>query len=195
MKIPEVWKDIPGSEKYQVSNYGNFRKKLKKGGYRPIKTYCRKNKWMAVKCDYKGHYKEYIVHKIVSDVFPEPAEDFNEQYFGKKAFDGITDASSLVLRHKNGLIRDNYAGNLEWISKKELGKKTGGQSRAIPVLQLDVKTGKVINFYKSISAAARDNYINDETICMAIRGQLKTAAGYVWKRETSEDWTEEYCDY
>lgn len=168
-KVPEYWLDVPGSSKYQVSNYGNFRKKLKNEKFRDIVTYIRKGKWMAVKVDFNGRYAEYIVHKIVADVFldsPSPGQ---------------------VLYHKNGLIRDNYAGNLEYEYPKKVGEKTGGNSRSIPVLQIDPTTNKVINFYKSIAAAARDNFIHKETISMVIRGKLKTASGYKWRRELIDD--------
>lgn len=168
--IPEYWLDVPGSGRYQVSNYGNFRRKLKNGKHKPIKAYPRKNKWLVVKVDFKGEYKEYEVHKIVAAVFlDEPEEE------------------GMILHHKNTFIQDNYAGNLEWITRVELGRKTGGTtSRSIPVVKYDKDTGEMLDFYRSISDAARDNYIHKETICMAIRGQLKTAAGFVWKREGME---------
>ena len=165
-KIPEYWLNIPGSTRYQISNYGNVRRKLKSGQVKAIKPYVKKEKWMTVKVDLNGKYKEYPVHILVGLTF------LDEPLPGQ------------VLYHKNGLIRDNYAGNLAWEYRKKLGEKTGGRtSRSIPVKQIDLKTGKVINFYKSISAAARDNYIHKETICQVIRGQLKTATGYGWRRE------------
>ena len=168
-KNPEYWAMVPGSSKYQVSDYGHFRRLLKNGKPKPIATYLKHDKWMVVKVDYQGQYKEHIVHKIVADVFIEPPEQPN-----------------MVLHHKNTMICDNYAGNLEWITREQLGRKTGGTtSRSIPVVQYD-KEGNILNFYKSISDAARDNYIHKETICQAIRGQLKTAAGYVWKPEGIE---------
>lgn len=93
-----------------------------------------------------------------------------------------------VLYHKNTMIRDNYAGNLAWIDKKELGKISGGKSnRSIPVLQIDPKTNEVINFYKSMAAAARDNYTHKENISAVIRGEQNTAVGYKWRRETIDD--------
>ncbi len=168
-KIPEYWTSVPGSNKYQVSNYGNFRRIIK-DRIKSIFPYLKKEKWLFVKVDFNGLYKEYQVHKIVASVFLDKPTN-----------------SDMVLYHKNGIITDNYAGNLEWITRSHLGKKTGGQnSRCIPVIQFDIKTGEIINFYKSISAAARDNYIHKETISQVIRGQLKTAAGFGWKIEGTE---------
>ncbi|ACL77365.1 NUMOD4 domain-containing protein [Ruminiclostridium cellulolyticum] len=166
-KVPEYWVMVPGSEKYQVSNYGHFRRILKNGTTKPIKTYPKHNKWNVVKVDFYGKYAERVVHTIVASVFLDsPA------------------TPGLILHHKNGFKFDDYAGNLEWISRQDLGRITGGKtSRVIPVIKLDPKTGEVLNFYNSISSAARDNFIHKETICQVIRGQLKTAAGFGWRRE------------
>lgn len=173
-RTPEYWSEVPGSIKYQVSNYGNFRRKLKNGKFKPIKVYLRKNKWMAVKVDFNGVYQEYHAHVIVAAVFLDAPP-----------------IPGMILYHKNTLIKDNYAGNLEWITREELGKKTGGTTnRSIPVVKYDKDTGEIIDFYRSISDAARDNFIHKETICMAIRGKLKTAAGFVWKKESIEfEWS------
>ena len=169
-KIPEYWVMVPGSMKYQVSNYGNVRKILKSGKTRPIKTYRKHDKCNVVKVDFQGKYGEHVVHTIVAAAFLEKPEP------------------KLVLWHKNGLKFDDYAGNLEWITRKELGKRTGGRTdKCISVLQMDRNTGEVINFYKSIREAARNNYISAESICEVIRGNQKTAAGFRWKREMLDD--------
>lgn len=168
-KIPEVWKKIPNSEQYELSNYGNVRRLLKNGKVKNIKNYVKKNKWVAIKIKIGEIYKERLVHKLMEIWLDSPTHE------------------GMVLWHKNGLITDNYAGNLEWITRKELGKRTGGKTtRNIAVIQIDLKTGQELNWYKNISAAARDNYIHKETICQAIRGQLKTAGGYKWKKSKDE---------
>jgi hypothetical protein len=166
-KTPEYWTSIPGTTKYQISNYGNFRRLLKSGKCKTIKTWPIKNKWLAVKVEYLGKYQEIFVHKLMAAVFLDEGKEGE------------------VIWHKNGFIRDNYAGNLEWISREKLGKRTGANTnRTIAVVQIDPVTNEVINFYKSIAAAARDNYIHKETIYQVIRGKTKTAAGYKWKRES-----------
>jgi hypothetical protein len=140
---PEHWKDIPGSASYQISNYGNVRRKKKSGGYRCIKPFLVKNKWLCIKVDFKGVYKTYAVHHIVA-----------------AAFNIRPTAAGQYLYHKNGLKHDNYAGNLEWMDRKELGKKTGAKAVSIAVEKIDPDTGKVLDYYRSIARAARDNYIH-----------------------------------
>ncbi len=169
-KVPEYWVMVPGSVKYQVSNYGNFRRILKNGKTKHIKTYRKHDKWNVVKVDFQGKYGEHVAHTIVAAAFLEMSEP------------------ELVLWHKNGLKFDDYAGNLEWITRQELGRRTGGKNnKCIPVLKIDRKSGEIIDFYKSIREAARNNYISAESICEVIRGNQKTAAGFRWKREMLDD--------
>ena len=39
-------------------------------------------------------------------------------------------------------------------------------------------------FYRSAAQAARDNYIHKQTIYHVLNGELKTAAGYKWRKES-----------
>jgi hypothetical protein len=162
----ERWKLVKGSSTYQVSDFGNVRRILKSGKLKPIETFCKRKKWMWAKVRIAERYGEYTVQRLVAQAFLDEPESPGQ-----------------VLWHKNGLIRDNHAENLQWISKKALGIKTGGMYRSIAVKQIDVKTGEVINFYKSMSIAGRDNYISDEQIRLVIHGKAKTAAGFFWKRD------------
>jgi hypothetical protein len=167
-KVPEYWMDIEGSKKYQVSNYGSIRRKLKKGGTKPVKPYLKHGKWLVVKIDFKGKYTEWEIHKIVASAFLDPPEE-----------------NGMVLYHKNTQIYDNYAGNLKWITRSDLGKITGGlNSKCIPVVQYDRKTGEVINFFKSIRQAGKETYISNHAICQCVNGKSKSSMGYLWKKES-----------
>jgi len=161
-----MWRDIPGSEKYQISIFGEVRKKLKNNKYRNIKIYIRKHKWMTVKVDFKGTYKEYNVHKLMAAAF---------RLEGK---------AGQVLHHKNGNIRDNHIDNLQWINQVELARKTGGKSNRVSVAKIDPGTGEVLEIYKSGAEAARKNYTHKENIYQAIRGTKNrtTAAGFKWAK-------------
>ena len=167
---PEIWVDIPNSKQYQINNFGDVRRKLKNGKVKSIVTYCVKNKWIAVKVEIGGIYKRRFVHHLMA-----------------RAFHLYQTSPTQLLHHKNGLIRDNRVENLEWIDKGKLGKKTGSMSASKAVRQIDPKTGETINYYKSAAAAARDVYIHKETIYMALRGQLKTAAEFKWERDEEGD--------
>ncbi len=57
---------------------------------------------------------------------------------------------------------------------------------SIPVEKIDPVTGEVLDYYRSIARAARDNYIHQYTIGLVVRGRLKTAAGYKWRKNQAE---------
>ncbi|HOS46355.1 MAG TPA: hypothetical protein PLQ69_07745 [Paludibacter sp.] len=48
-----------------------------------------------------------------------------------------------------------------------------------------IKKGKIINEYKSISDAARDNEISIEAIRKVVRGINNTAKGFYWRVKTT----------
>ena len=167
----ERWRMIKGSTKYEISDRGKIRRVLKNGKTKPIRTYLKANKWMVAKVDYKGVYREHCVHTLVASAFlpPKPAGH--------------------VVYHKNGCITDNDFMNLGWITRKELGRKSGARSdKSIAVIQLDRQTGEIIDFFPTIREAGRKCYISHEAIRCAVIGKQKTAGGFKWKKETFEDW-------
>lgn len=54
--------------------------------------------------------------------------------------------------------------------------------QAIAVKKIDPDTGKVMQTYKSINEAARDNYTETTAICKALHGTWKHHLGYRWVR-------------
>ena len=97
----ETWKKIEYDQRYEVSNFGRFRKKLK-NGYRYLKPF-KKHELYVVKI----RDKELNCARLVANAFIKPLNN-NEQVY-----------------HKNGLQFDNYWRNLEILSPKALGKRVG----------------------------------------------------------------------
>lgn len=93
----EIWKDIIGYEnEYEVSNYGNIRRKIKNlskiediSGYEKV-TLCKNGKCI-----------NYSVHRLVAQTFLVNPED-KEQ-----------------VHHKNFIKNDNNLANLEWVTPQE----------------------------------------------------------------------------
>lgn len=164
----EIWKDIEGSSgKYQISSSGRARRiyKYKKTLLMPYK---RKNKWLFLKININGKLKEIAVHKLV-------AKHFIENKYGLPC-----------IYHKNENITDNFAGNLKWITRQDLGKLTAHKSSGIAVLKIDKDSGKILEEYENMAEAGRINYLHRETIRMCVRGKLKTAGGFKWIIDTGE---------
>ena len=96
--------------------------------------------------------------------------------------------SGCVAYHKNGCQSDNYVNNIVYISRQELGKKTGANSRKQSVVKID-KSGQIVDVYKSARECGRQNYMSYQTIIDRCNGKCKSAFapdGYAYAWEDSE---------
>ena len=90
--------------------------------------------------------------------------------------------------HKNGCQSDNYINNIAYISKIELGKKTGANSRKKSVVKIDC-TGEIVDVYSSAREAARKNFMSYQTVIDRCNRKCKSAFapdGYAYAWEDSE---------
>lgn len=170
----ETWVDIPGYDgKYQIDREANVRRVFPSGKTRLLKPYRKKtsnNQRMVVHLTHKGKSKEVTLIQIVAHVF-----------IGKCP-------KGYVPYHKNGCQHDNYANNIAYISKRELGKKTGASSRRKTVAKID-PNGEAVEFYTSAREAARENYMSYQTVIDRCNGKCKSAFapdGYAYAWEDSE---------
>lgn len=135
----EVWQSIKYDLRYQVSNFGRFRKKNPKNGYRYLKPYRKKNLYMV-----KIKDKEMNCARLVANAFIQPLSLSDRVY------------------HKNKLESDNYYKNLKVVSLKELGKLTGYISKSQRVVE--VKNNEIIRDWPSARKAAKDLFISYQTV-------------------------------
>lgn len=139
-----IFKDDP---RYEVSNFGRFRKKLKKG-YRYLKPYKKRNLYVV-----KLGYKEYNVARLVANEFIRPLKN-NEQVL-----------------HKNGLAFDNFYRNLEILNPKELGKKVGHIARSKRVVE--VKDNEIKRTWRSSRKAGEKLFISRQTVSDYCNNKVK----------------------
>ena len=100
---------------------------------------------MIVKLTRDGKSREEIVMQLIA-----------------KTFLGVPPLGH-VAYHKNGCQYENHIQNISYISKCELGKRTGAKSRRQPVAKIDCN-GEVVEVYSSAREAARKNYMSYQTI-------------------------------
>lgn len=169
----ETWKDIPGYDgKYQADREGNIRRIYQSGKSRLMTAYIKKstrNRRMVVKLTKDGNAKEETMIEIMAKTFLGPKPKDHVPY------------------HKNGVQSDNYINNIAYISRKDLGKLTGKNSRRKPVAKID-KCGEIVEFYPSAREAARKNYMSYQTIIDRCNGKCKSAFApdgyaYAWEDE------------
>lgn len=169
----DLWKDIKGYEgRYQVSYEGKIRSIYKNGKTRELTPYIKNHgrKILQIGLSKNGVKKEIPVHTIVA-----------------QAFIGEPKAGQVVY-HKNGLIRDNWASNLEYIDRKTLGEMTGPGSRRKSVAKINAD-GEIVAVYTSARQAAKENFMSYQTIVDRCNRKVKSPFapdGYAYAWEDSE---------
>lgn len=139
-----IFKDDP---RYEVSNFGRFRKKLKKG-YRYLKPY-KKHELYVV----KTNNKVINASRTVANAFIRPVKD-NEFVY-----------------HKNGLQFDNYWRNLEILTGKQLGKRTGHLATSKRVVE--VKDNEIKRTWRSSRKAGEKLFISRQTVSDYCNNKVK----------------------
>lgn len=91
--------------------------------------------------------------------------------------------------HKNGMKSDNNLENIEYISRKENGKRYGSKGKRKPVAKID-QDGNIVEFYTSAREAARKNGLVCSTIIERCNGKRKSAFApdgfaYAWDNNSS----------
>ncbi|WP_433958571.1 NUMOD4 domain-containing protein [Cytobacillus horneckiae] len=159
----EVWKAITGSDdKFLVSSYGRIKRVYKNHTAFLLPFLHKKSKQLHVKVKFEGKYAGYKVSKLVAFHF-----------IGKPKL-------GEVVHHKNLVITDNYFGNLEYITRNQLGKKTGFKSKSKPVIQLDRDTLEPINEFRSAREAGRKCYLSYQAVLDNCNRKSKSSGGFIF---------------
>jgi hypothetical protein len=150
----EIWKPIDGyGGRYQVNPFGEVRRVCKHKIVR-LTAFNRRGGWFVkLSQNYRG--KDHKVSHLVAAAFLPPKQP------------------GQVLWHKNGVLSDNFAGNLQWISKRELGKRTALLADKRRVVAKVTRGGETIEFYPSARAAAKANHMSYQTVLDRCNGRVK----------------------
>ncbi|AEQ60429.1 HNH endonuclease [Acanthamoeba polyphaga mimivirus] len=167
-KKSEIWKEIPieGFEKYMVSNFGNVKNintdkilsQSNRGGY--FSVYLKPK-------DIDAQQKK--IHRLVALTFVKNKDPENKK----------------VVNHINGDKLDNRAENLEWVTASENVQHAVDNNLITvtkrAVIQCNLKTGKKIKEFESVTDASNETGISTGHICDAANGKWKQAGGFAWK--------------
>lgn len=161
----EVWKDIPGFENYQISNYGNVKSLNygRTGKPKLLKPTVSGKGYLQVRLSKSGKPNALLVHRLVAMAFVQNLNNRKQ------------------INHKDENKFNNNADNLEWCDNQYNNTYNGKYNKiAKPVIQRS-KAGNEIARYKSIREAERKTGIKNITITRCCKGVYKTAGGYVWE--------------
>lgn len=150
----EEWKEIEYDKRYQVSNFGRFRKSLKKG-YRYLKPFRKHNIFVV-----KIKDKDMNCSRLVANAFIKPLRPEDRVY------------------HKNKLEFDNHYRNLKILSLEELGKKTGYISKSKRVVE--VKDNEIIRDWRSARKCAKDLFVSYQTVMDYCNKKVKKPMFNLW---------------
>jgi len=158
----EHWITMEGSkDQFQVSNHSRIKRIYKNGNERFMMPFQRKRSGnLHVKARFLGKYKDHKVGHVVAHHFIRERREDDR------------------LIRKNGIITDDYAGNLEYVSVYELGKRTGYLSRNKPVVQLDYETNELLNEFESMREAGRECFISHEAIRLNVNGESERCLNF-----------------
>ena len=159
----EAWQTIDGSDgKYQVSSYGRFRR-IHKNGPKFLLPYIHKrNGHLMIKVRFKDRLWKYKVSHLVAHHFIGQPKSWQ------------------VLYHKNKIKTDNFVANLAYISKEELGQKTGFMSmKNKPVLKVDKNTKKVLAEYRSVREAGKHCFMSYQAVSDRCYKRVKANEPYI----------------
>lgn len=193
--MSKTFKDIENYEGlYQVTSEGEIysvpridRNNVKRGGIYLTPNKKKNAKYLRVGLYKNNDYKLMLISHLVAKAFPEICGQW---------FDGCE------VHHINYDVTDNRAENLIVLSssehkkyhsnssdtymnrsisqKKAWTKRTKRATNKKAVMQFDVD-GKYIASYQSLQEAGEKTNTNIPSLCSCLRGNYKTAGGYVWK--------------
>ena len=168
------WRDtyIYG-EQYEISNTGLVRNKHTKHILTPQQD---KKGYLRVRMSLHDVKATAKVHRLVAVAFIPNTENKPQ------------------VNHKDTNKHNNRVDNLEWVTNGENqihaykhGRNyvTGNAGRKkIPVCKIDLSTGTVIETYKSLADAGRENGLHDANIHKVLYGERKSTGGFGWKFES-----------
>lgn len=179
----EAWKVIEGSDdKFLVSNYGRFKsinKSYPNGKFiLPFivqRETNKNNNKQFIKVKFLGKYTAHNVARIVAYHFVDVFQERKHDKYKNKNY------SELIVYHKNGMVYDNYHGNLEWLDREDLSKRTVMIKCKHPIVAIDADTGELIGYYNSTRDAANKLPISKTAVQTALKENKVVGGRYIFE--------------
>ena len=167
------WRDIPGyGGKYRASKAGDIQRVFPSGLVWDMTPFRKQSKVLRnrlfVKLTINGKSKDVAVLKIMAETWHNNKD------------------KSLVPYHKNGIVTDNHADNIGFISRSELGKMTGHMANKRKCVFKVDENGNEVEVYRSAREAAKQNNMSYQTVLDRCHNKVKNPFaldGYTYQFE------------
>lgn len=174
----EIWKDIKGYENlYQVSNLGRIKsfRQWKRASCPDefiLKNTIANNGYCQVTLYKNTKRKKFLVHRLVANAFIPNPQNLPH------------------INHKDENRTNNNADNLEWCTPLYNNCYGTARFRAMltsgfPIEQCLIN-GQWLATYATTSIAAQMTGISTNEISACIRGDLHSAGGFIWQKQSSK---------
>ena len=198
----EIWKPVVGYEGlYEVSSLGRVRSvdrnivhkngsiHFKKGVV--LRPCINENGYFAVALCRGGYSKTIRLHRIVATAFIENPENKPDvDHIDTNRLNCVASNLRWVTRKEN-LRNPNSTPHYRMSASKEYGSgwkaietrnRNKSKGAEVPVVQYTMD-GVFIKRFRSIAEAARETGVQDASIHLFLKGKIRHAGGFVWKRE------------
>lgn len=170
---PNWWRIIPDcGGKYRAGRNGDVQRIFQDGRVRNMTPYRKKGKnhgnGLFVKLTVNGKAKDTAILKIMAETWHDNKD------------------KNLVPYHKNGIVTDNRADNIGFISRRELGKLTGHMAGRRKCVVRVAEDGGETEVYRSARAAAKANNMSYQTVLDRCHNKVKNPFaldGYTYQFE------------
>ena len=169
MDIKEIWKKIPGSDDYSISNFGNIKKGI--------------NSFVDIQKDTEGYYRCSVggtrgrdrIHRFVAEAFVENDDPENKKF----------------VNHIDGVKDNNKAENLEWCTSQHntqmaanMGMFSVPHKTKEPCIGIEVnKKDNVRLFHSQVEASEYIGACLDGSeVNKALNGKRYTTHGWLFRR-------------
>lgn len=177
------WLTIKNYENYLISSTGIVKRKKSKNCLkeRIIKGVIHSEGYKVVTLYKNGIKKQFRVHKLVAEAF------LDKNKFKKMAYENDVDINKLEVNHIDENKENNNVDNLEWCTREynsHYGSRIEKTKINNPLKKTILKYDLNNNFmqeYISIAEAIRENNCRRTSIIRCLKGNGKTAGGFIWK--------------
>jgi len=170
----EAWKEVPGFELYEASNFGRIRRKKTKRVLSPSlrrEEYANITPRFEANLAMRGDLNTKLVHRVIAMTWlPDYTED-------------------CTILHINGDKLDNRLENLRVATMTECNReafKSGRINTPLPTAKLHPQTGQILEIYCGRRDASRSVNLSESAIHRAIRTG-GTSGGYRWRNPTQQE--------